>query len=306
MNKKVITGIIVAVVAIGGIALAGGVIGYDNLFDIILSLIGDESSDNSDKNSELTCYFYDVGQGDCEIITNCGQTMLIDGGEWENAKNIIAFLQGKNITKLDYVVCTHPHSDHVGATAEILENFEVGELFLTDIPEEDIPTTFTYEHLLETIDVKNIKVTYEDCNFKFGDADVSMWFPKNNYSSLNSYSIATKVVHGENSFLFTGDAEKDEEKEMLESGFDVSAKVFKMGHHCSNTSNSKAFLEAVNPQYAFIELGKDNKYHHPHKQPLERISEYVGDNIYRTDENGTITCVSNGKDLTITCEKSAG
>ena len=253
---------------------------------------------------DVTVHFIDVGQGDCELIKTKSKSVLIDCGEKEYYTDVIKYIRSQNIEYIDYVIVTHPHSDHAGGMSFILDEFDIGTVIMPEIQESVIPTTSTYIRLLNSIENKDINVDYARAGKEYTLDDVKMTLlsPVQDYDDLNNYSVAVKLVHGENSFLFTGDIEKEAESDIMEKGYDVSADVLKVAHHGSSTSSQKSFINAVSPQYAVIEVGSPNSYNHPHKETVQRLEnkEIV---IYRTDLYGNIVFVSDGSALEIITEK---
>lgn len=260
-----------------------------------------ELTESAEKiEGDLTVHFIDVGQGDCELIKSGSKTVLIDSGEKEYYSQVIRYLKNQGVTRLDYVVVTHPHSDHSGGMSYILEEFDIGTLIMPKLTEEITPTTSSYYKLLTVIEDKNITLQYAKPNktYSLENADMTLLSPLKDYDDLNNYSVVIKLVHGANSFLFTGDMEQKGEKDLIASGADISAMVLKVGHHGSSTSSSKEFLDKVNPQYAVIEVGSPNDYGHPHDQVIKRLRN-MNIEIYRTDKSGNIVFVSDGKSFNI-------
>lgn len=253
---------------------------------------------------DVTVHFIDVGQGDCELIKTQNKTILIDCGEKEYYADVIAYIKSQNIEHIDYVIVTHPHSDHAGGMSFILDEFDIGTVIMPKIQESVIPTTSTYIRLLNSIDNKNITVEYADAGKEYTLDDVQMIVlsPVRDYEDLNNYSVAVKFMHGENSFLFTGDIEKEAENDILGNGYDISADVLKIAHHGSSTSSQKKFINAVSPRYAVIEVGSPNSYNHPNKETV-KLLENKDIIIYRTDLYGNIVFVSDGSTLNILTEK---
>ncbi len=265
-----------------------------------------ELAQSSEKvEGDLTVHFIDVGQGDCELVMSGTKSVLIDSGEKSYYSRVINYLKNQKVTRLDYVIVTHPHSDHAGGMSYILKEFDVGALIMPKLSEKITPTTSTYYNLLKTIESQNIALQYAEPNktYQLDGASIKILSPLNDYNDLNNYSVAVKLVHGENSFLFTGDMEREAEADLLASGADISARVLKVGHHGSSTSTSKDFLDKVNPQYAVIEVGSPNDYGHPHSQVMKRL-ENKNIEIYRTDLNGNIVFVSDGRIFDILKEEN--
>jgi competence protein ComEC len=255
-------------------------------------------------SNHLEVHYIDVGQGDCEFVIIGNNAMLIDGGERENGASIRKYMKNNGVKKLDYVIATHPHSDHIGGIPEAIEDIPVDTFILPDIPTRYLPTTRVYENLLEAIEDSGAELEYAeiDKSYRLGGAEFTIIAPATGYSELNDYSVVIWLEYGDNSFLFTGDAEKESEKDILRDYELPNVDVLKCGHHGSNTSSSKEFLSALEPKYAVIECGIDNSYGHPHSEIMERLSIYT-DKIYRTDLNGDIVFTSDGKEITVETEK---
>ena len=249
-------------------------------------------------------HFIDVGQGDCELIMTPDKNILIDCGEWEYADRVIAYLKAQGVTRLDYVIVTHPHSDHAGGMSYILDEFPTDTVIMPKLQDSIVPTTSTYTRLLKAISRNKIKAEYAKAGTEYdlgNNCRMEILAPVADYEGLNDYSVVMKFTHGENSFLFTGDIEELAENDIMDSGADLSADVIKVPHHCSSTSSSKKFIKAVSPKYAVIEVGSPNSYNHPHKSVLKRYQKVA--EVYRTDLNGNIVFVSNGESLEVNVSK---
>lgn len=256
-------------------------------------------------SGEATVHFIDVGQGDSELIVTEQYTVLIDCGEESEVTEVIGYIQSLDITRLDYVIATHPHSDHMGGMYRILDAFDIGRFIMPEIDEDYEPNTKAYEKMLDVLEKKNINATYANVGeviFLGGGASLEILAPvRNDYDNLNNYSVTAKLVYGNTSFLFTGDIEALAESNILDSGANVDADVIKVPHHGSNTSSSKEFLQAVSPKYAVIEVGVDNSYGHPKTAVLRRYKN-IDCEILSTAESGDIVFVTNGTDLQIVTE----
>lgn len=253
---------------------------------------------------DVTVHFVDVEQGDCELIKTRNKAVLIDCGEKDYYSDVIEYIRSQNIKYIDYVIVTHPHSDHAGGMSYILDEFDIGTVIMPKIQESFIPTTSTYIRLLTSIENKDINVEYAapGKEYTLDDVKMTLLSPVKDYNDLNNYSVAVKITHGKNSFLFTGDIEKEAESDIMENGYDISAEVLKVAHHGSSTSSQKSFINAVFPQYAVIEVGSPNSYNHPNKDTVQRL-ENKDITIYRTDLYGNIVFVSDGSTLNILTEK---
>jgi len=250
-------------------------------------------------SGDLRVHFLDVGQGDCILVQlPNGQNMLVDAGKNESAGTIVEYLQERGIARLDYLVGTHPHEDHIGSLDQVIKKFPTGEIYLPKVAYN----TRTYRDLLEAIAGKGLQVTTAKAGVSIleeGGLSVRILAPLgSSYEDLNNYSAVIKITYGEISFLLTGDAEEQSEKEMLESGAQLRANVLKVGHHGSRSSTSQDFLSRVKPEYAVISLGADNEYNHPHQTTLTKLKK-AGVEILRTDERGTIVFITDGKNIKV-------
>ena len=259
-------------------------------------------SDKPATRVDLEVHFVDVGQGDCELIISQGNVMLIDSGDHDESNKVVNYLLIHGITHIDYVIATHPHADHIGEMSRILGTFDVGKFIMPRIPEKYVPTTKNYEDMLTVLYAKNIPtVEAEDMQFELGLCDVQIYSSDiEDSDNLNDYSVIVRLVHGKNSFLFTGDCEKTEEKSLLSRGCELSAKVLKVAHHGSATASSAEFLDAVGPDYAVISCGRNNDYGHPHESTVRRLSKYAN-KTFITEQDGDIVFISDGEGLSVEC-----
>jgi len=249
----------------------------------------------------LDVQIIDVGQADCTLIKMPdGQNMLIDAGNNSDGGYLVDYLESEDVEKIDYLIGTHPHADHIGGMDDIIENFEIGTIYMP----RTTTNTKTFEEVLIAIKKKGLKIETATAGKKVLEGEVFAQFisPAGEYyEELNDYSAVLKLTYGDKSFLFMGDAEALAEKEILQK-FDVKSDVLKVGHHGSSTSSHNAFLKAVNPEIAVISVGEGNDYGHPHKSVLKRL-EKIGTRIYRTDLNGTVKVYCDGKSIEVKCEK---
>lgn len=249
--------------------------------------------------------FFDVGQADSALVCCDGHYMLIDGGNSGSSSFLYSYLEQHGITYLDYIVCSHAHSDHAGGLAGALNYAQVGTAY-APVTEYDSRAFDSFVKYLNE-QGKEIRVPEPGECVMLGSATVSFLGPVDMSLAelnLNNSSIILRIEYGATSFVFTGDAEAEEELSVIESGAELKSTLLKVGHHGSETSSSEEFMKAVNPDYAVISVGKDNDYGHPHEAALERISA-VCPNIYRTDQLGEIICRSDGENLSFSFEKTA-
>lgn len=250
---------------------------------------------------ELTVHYIDVGQADCTLLECGGQTMLIDGGNVDDSSLVAAYLKEQGIEHLDYMVCTHPHEDHVGGLSGPLNTCTVGQVFAPVTEYDSVP----FEYFLKYTAGQGLEVTVPeaDSSFLLGEARVIVLGPRKTYEEPNDTSIVLRVDHGENSFLFTGDMETAAEEDLLAAGCDLDVDVLKVGHHGSSTSSSYLFLREVMPEYGVISCGAENTYGHPHEEVSSRLYD-AGVTVYRTDEQGTVVATSDGTEIRFATEKN--
>ena len=244
---------------------------------------------------KLTVHYIDVGQGASQLIqTPSGKTMLIDGGNNDDEQRMVSYLKKQGISKVDVLIGTHPDADHVGGLDAVVDAFDIGKIYMPKVSSN----TKTFESLLTSIQNKGLKVTTAKAGVTIDlddQLDVTMVAPVKSYDDKNEMSAVVKLTFNKNSFLFTGDAESGSESDMINSGTNLKSDVLLVGHHGSNSSTSQAFLNAVNPTYAVIQVG-DNSYGHPTDNILKRLHN-KNVKIYRNDLQGTIVFTSDGTNI---------
>jgi competence protein ComEC len=257
------------------------------------------SSGTKPNNEKMYVHFIDVDQGDSIFIElPNSQTMLIDAAEDSQADKIITYIHQQGYESLDYVVETHPHADHMGGMADVINNFNVSNVYLSPATN----TTKVYENMLTAIQNSGA-MTYSpmagDIILDNGNLLIEVVAPKEvDNDELNNCSLVIKLTYGDNRFLFTGDAEKSEEDGIWTN---IKCDVLKVGHHGSNSSTTANFLKKVEPTYAVISVGVGNSYGHPDNTILKRLAD-KGVQTFRTDIQGTIVFSSDG--TTISVDKS--
>lgn len=262
----------------------------------------DKTSISTFSGDTLRVNYIDVGQGDSILIQLPNkETMLIDAGEAYEVDNVINYLNNLGIKKIDYVVGTHPHTDHIGGLEEVINTFDIGSIYMPRASS----TSKTYEDLLTTISNKGLKIkTAKSGVVVLDDDNLKLEFIAPNsdsYSELNNYSAVLKLTYLDNTFLFMGDAETLSEDEIT---YDVDADVIKVGHHGSDSSSGIEFVKKVSPEYAIIMVGEGNSYNHPYQSIIDRY-ESVGAKVLRTDLDGNIVCDSDGVDVTCSGDKDS-
>jgi competence protein ComEC len=245
--------------------------------------------------ADISATFYDVGQGDAALIQADGKCMLIDAGPDKSAEALLSYLYASGIKKIDILASTHPDEDHIGGMDEVLLEYDVGAIWMSKVSSD----TQTYENLILTIQDKGLNITVPEPGtaYKLGDADIAVLPPLNQANEdTNNSSIMLRITYGKTSFLFVGDAETPVEEELLGRENNIDADVLEIGHHGSKTSTSEAFLSAVSPQWAVISCSRDNSYGFPNADTITKLSNAKAV-VLRTDTDGTITFLSDGKIL---------
>lgn len=254
---------------------------------------------NEGKNPNiLYVHYIDVGQGDSILVEVNDKTLLIDGGSKDASKKVINYLKSRKISRLDYLIATHPHEDHIGSLSDIVDKFNPKSFYAPKV----VSNTESFKSLTDSLKKKKI-VLYQGkagVTIDLGENTTCTFLAPNSssYDNLNNYSIVIKLTYKDSSFLFTGDAEKLSENEILKNNSNLKAQVLKAGHHGSRSSSSSPFLDAVAPSYAIISCGSGNDYGHPHKETLKAFEE-KNISVYRTDTMGTIVFQSDGYKLKI-------
>ena len=248
---------------------------------------------------ELEVHFVDVGQGDSILIDLGEIEILIDGGG--KSPGVVAYLNDYVDGAIEVMVATHPHADHIGGLIAVLDSFEVEEIWLNG----DTSTSKTYQEFMSRINSEGVSI-HEAMRGQSIEVDILYLLILHPIKPLvddtNNNSIVLRLSYGSINFLFTGDAEKEAEASILESGLPVQADILKVGHHCSRTSSSAQFLEAVKPEVAVYMAGEGNRYGHPHQETINTLTS-VGAKIYGTDIYGNIIVTTDGEAFSIKTEK---
>ena len=252
---------------------------------------------------KMSVHIIDVGKADSIYINSGDKNILVDAGDIDTSNKVLEYLKKRDVKKLDLVVVSHPHKDHIGGMRDIINEIQIERFMMPEVPDDIIPTGKTYESMLLALDKNNIKVDKPICgdSFKIGDMELNILSPSKQYDKLNNNSIVIKLKYGSKSFLLTGDAEKEAENDIIKSGYDLKSDVLKVGHHGSKTSSTQNFLNAVSPKYAAISVGENNK-NLPRYSVVSRI-EQSNIKIFRTDINGDIVFVTDGNNIDVKVEK---
>lgn len=258
-----------------------------------------EGTEATHMESVLEVHFLDVGQADCTFITDGEHNLLIDAGTDDQGTKIQAYLTKRGVDKLDYLILTHPDSDHIGSADVIITKFPCDKIFISG----KNGTTKTAARVEEALAYRNYKPVVPTLGdiYPFGDASITILGPDGEYEDTNDSSVCFRLDYGDTSFLFTGDAsEKAEEDMVARWGNNLHVTVYKAGHHGSTHSSNEGFMDLVDPEYAVISCGEGNSYGHPHARVLNLLREN-GIKTFRTDEQGTIVATSNGNTITWNC-----
>ena len=251
--------------------------------------------------SGMEVHFLDVGQGDATLVKCGGHAMLIDAADDSKGTYLQNYLQKQGVTRLDYLILTHPDSDHIGGAPVVITKFDIGQVFVSNYEKDNR----TYQKLIQALDDKgHSAVTPKPGEtFYLGSAAFTILGPDRTYEDPNNASVVLLLRNGKTSFLFTGDAETEAEEELLENGMELRADVYHAGHHGSRTASSETFLDAVKPEYAVVSCGENNSYGHPHAQTLN-VFRSRGIRLFRTDEQGCVVAESDGETITWNCAPS--
>ena len=253
---------------------------------------------------EMEVHFLDVGNADCILVRQGDKNMLIDAAERDDQDEIIAYLIQQGVSKLDLVIATHPHADHIGSMSAILNRFPVDRFVMSFVTDEATPTTKVYTDMLTALDEHSVTVDEAEPGtmYELGTARLQILAPYETSDDPNDVYVVCRLTFGDRAFVFTGDTGTGVEKQMLDSPYTLRADVLKLSHHGSTTGNSEPFLYEVMPEYAVITCGADNSYGHPHQEVVDRLKRREIQAL-RSDIHGTIVFTTDGTELTVTTRK---
>ena len=249
---------------------------------------------------EMKVHFLDVGQGLSILVQSEGKTMIYDGGDKKTSRFVVAYLKDQGVKKIDYLISSHYDADHMAGLIGCLNTFDVKHVISSNYEHN----SKLYKSFVKAVKADGLKMQHPKVGktFSFGSGSFEILAPtKIEAKGSNNNSVAIKLVNGQNSFVFTGDAEHESEAAMCASGIDLSCDVLVPGHHGSATATSWDFLQKTVPEYAVISCGKNNKYGHPDKDTMDKLQS-MNIQVYRTDKQGTIIATSNGTDISWSAE----
>lgn len=308
-RKKRLKAIVIAIIVLVGVYFGYG----DEVITILENYNIDttqvqEYLDEFDQN-KLYMHMINVGQGDSFLFVQGDETALVDCGPQSAGDDVVNYLDKLGIEELDLVIITHPHEDHMGGLYQVLTNKKVDRIVMPKV-KQGLVVSQWYLKDIRQIKTSRIPVTYPNLNdvFEIGSSKfklVGMMTSREvKDDNINNYSLVFKVSFGNMDVLMTGDAEKELEEKLVKSGADIDAEILKIAHHGSKTSSTDEFLDAVNPDYAFISAKKGNDFKHPHKDTMDKLEErrIV---LFRTDELGTVIATIGRNNVTFdkkTCD----
>ncbi len=289
-----------------GVLIEGGFITLEQVQQALGYKVFDSGSSSVPESSRsFSVNIIDVGQGDCILIKAADKSILIDSGEREYAPDAANFIRKSGIARLDYVIATHPHSDHIGGMGDIIEEFGADKIIVPRLPDDMTPSTSCYERFLTAVKNSGSRLTaakagnvYSICEINGTAVTMTILSPDEGaaFADLNDYSVCVRIDYGKVSWLFTGDLSEEGEEALLKSGQDIDVTAYKVAHHGSSSSSGAAFLNAVTPRLCVISCGSGNSYGHPHDAVMKRLKMHT-ESIYRTDISSTVAVYSDGEKL---------
>lgn len=298
MKKSKMTSILGGLLAIAIFLFGGGEFVDEYLGNSQTDYTISTNKTNHDESADLEVHFIDIGQGDATLIKADGHYMLIDAGDNSQGSNVQMYLENQGVDKLDYLILTHTDADHIGGADVIVTKFDIDNIFIGDYKKNNK----TYEELMNAIEYRYMTYSTPEVGsvYELGNAEFTILAPNDVYKDANNTSIALILKNGENTFMFTGDCETEAEEDIIANGINLDVDVYHAGHHGSSTSSSKAFLDAMTPEYTVISCAEDNKYGHPHAETLNNLRA-MGVKVFRTDEQGSVVAYSDGTKITWNC-----
>ena len=240
---------------------------------------------------DMAVHFIDVGQGLAILVQSGGENLLYDGGNRAHADEVVQYLKNQQIETIDYMISSHYDEDHLGGLVKCLDNFEVEHVLGSDY----VHTSELFNTFMNTATAHAIIVEYPSVGdtYEFGTGSFTVMAPDGISQNSNDNSVVIRLVNGNNSFMFMGDAEETSEQDMISTGMNLDCDVLSLGHHGSASSTTWDLLEASTPSWAVISCGQDNSYGHPAAETMGKLKD-MDIPVFRTDDQGTIIALSDG------------
>lgn len=254
-----------------------------------------DQSEEPQLAGDMIVHFLDVGQGLSILVQSNGENLVYDGGDRGESSFVVSYLQQQGVTDIKYLISSHYDEDHVAGLVGCVNTFNVENVIGADYVQD----TKIYQSFIDGVAEKGLEIQHPavGTEYQFGTGKFTILSPASIGSNDNDNSVAIKLTNGENSFIFTGDAESGSEAAMCSSGIDLSCDVLVPGHHGSATATSNDFLMKTVPEFAVISCGTDNQYGHPDKDTMDKLQS-MDIQVYRTDKQGTVIATSNGTEIT--------
>ena len=264
------------------------------LLALTLVLPGSAVTAKADGQGNMAVHFIDVGQGLAILVQSGGENLLYDGGNRSHADEVVQYLKNQQVETINYMISSHYDEDHLGGLVKCLDNFEVGHVLGSDY----VHTSDLFNTFMNTATAHAIIVEYPSVGdtYEFGTGSFTVMAPDGISQNSNDNSVVIRLVNGNNSFMFMGDAEETSEQDMISTGMNLDCDVLSLGHHGSASSTSWDLLEAASPSWAVISCGLNNSYGHPAAETMGKLSD-MDIPVFRTDDQGTVIALSDGNTI---------
>ena len=264
------------------------------LLALTLVLPGSAVTAKADGQGDMAVHFIDVGQGLAILVQSGGENLLYDGGNRSHADEVVQYLKNQQVETINYMISSHYDEDHLGGLVKCLDNFEVDHVLGSDY----VHTSDLFNTFMNTATAHAIIVEYPSVGdtYEFGTGSFTVMAPDGISQNSNDNSVVIRLVNGNNSFMFMGDAEETSEQDMISTGMNLDCDVLSLGHHGSASSTSWDLLEAASPSWAVISCGLNNSYGHPAAETMGKLSD-MDIPVFRTDDQGTVIALSDGNTI---------
>ena len=264
------------------------------LLAFMLAVPGNAVSTQAAGQGDMAVHFIDVGQGLAILVQSGGENLLYDGGNRAHADEVVQYLKNQQVETIDYMISSHYDEDHLGGLVKCLDNFEVEHVLGSDY----VHTSDLFNTFMNTATAHAIIVEYPSVGdtYEFGTGSFTVMAPDGISQNSNDNSVVIRLVNGNNSFMFMGDAEETSEQDMISTGMNLDCDVLSLGHHGSASSTSWDLLEATSPSWAVISCGLNNTYGHPAAETMGKLSD-MDIPVFRTDDQGTVIALSDGNTI---------